>query len=254
MCVYHITVYAALTLFRDTHTWAKGAAGEKSRANLGSAIQTLNAAPILAMEIRYGHPVIKEMRDELKIPRPAAMVSDQAVATVPEATIFAHPVSTSLEVPVSAAPVSTSSEAPVSDQSVSAGSAPTVPVPPVSIDVEDSVDPGLTPSIDEKPSNEQKKSGKRAKAKQKAAAKPKQQKRSRAVMQAEEEEKPATPTRRSNSVSVAFEKEVDDALRDGWGNGEVEDTMRDADMIFQDEEEDNKEASDVEDGHADLDA
>ena len=73
-------------------------------------------------------------------------------------------------------------------------------------------------------------------------------------MQAEEEEKPATPTRRSNSVSVAFEKEVDDALRDGWGNGEVEDTMRDADMIFQDEGEDDKEASDVEDGHADWGA
>ena len=73
-------------------------------------------------------------------------------------------------------------------------------------------------------------------------------------MQAEAEEKPATPARRSKSVSVGIEKPDDDPLREGWGNGEVDDTMRDADMIFQDEEENNEEAGDVEDGQADWDA
>ena len=72
-------------------------------------------------------------------------------------------------------------------------------------------------------------------------------------MQAEAEEKPATPPRRSKRVS-ARTQEPDSPLREGWGNGEVADTMRDADGISHDEEENDEEEGDGEDGQAEFGA
>jgi len=282
MCVYYITVYAALTLFRDPQTWAmRGANGEKTRANLRQAVTTLNSAPVLAVEIKFNHQVVKEMRDELKLRRPEATVSDQAVATGSEATIVAHPVSTSSEATVSVEPVSTSSgttvsgqpvstssEATVSGQSVSAGSAPTGFAPVVL--VEDSAQPAQnedspasapTLATDKTPAHVKKRPA-RAKGKEKAAAKPKQNKRSRVPMQADVEEKTATPARRSQRISDRSEA-IDQAPgtppRDGWGNGEVSDTMRDADEIFHAEDQDEDELEDEskdegDDGQADWGA
>jgi hypothetical protein len=135
---------------------------------------------------------------------------------------------------------------------VSAGSAPTGFAPLVLVDDsaqpaqnEDSPASAPTLATDKTPAHVKKRPA-RAKAKEKAAAKPKQNKRSRASMQADAEEKPVTPARRSQRISDRSEA-IDQAPgtppRDGWGTGEVSDTMRDADEIFhaEDQEEDELE-------------
>lgn len=86
---YHIAVYAALTLYRDTHTWATTLAAKKALANLKQAMNALNNAPeLVALEIKYNHRVVAEMRAELKMPRPsiAATVSDPTVSLGSEPT------------------------------------------------------------------------------------------------------------------------------------------------------------------------
>ena len=138
MAIYHITVYAALTLYRDAQTWVN-AASQKAFANLKQAVGALDTAPagVVALEIKFNHQVVVEMRAELKMPRPktAATVSDQAVSTGSEATVPAQPAPTSSEatvpsqevsaVPIMDAPgqpVPTSPEATASGQEVSAAS------------------------------------------------------------------------------------------------------------------------------------
>ena len=73
-------------------------------------------------------------------------------------------------------------------------------------------------------------------------------------MQAEAEEKPATPARRSKRISARSEA-IDQAPgtppRDGWGNGDVSDTMRDADEIVNAEEQEEDELEDESKDEAD---
>ena len=114
MCIYFITVYAALTLYRDAQTWMKVPGAEKARANLKRAVSSLNNAPVVAVEIKFNHQVVTDMRDELNVPRPAtkARVSDQVVSTVSGQLVATDQA------------VSTMSAANVSDEPVSAGSVP----------------------------------------------------------------------------------------------------------------------------------
>ena len=114
MCIYFLAVYAAMTLYRDSQTWMKVPGADKARANLKRAVSSLNAAPVVAVEIKFNHQVVTEMRDELKVPRPAtkARVSDQAVSTVSGQLVATDQA------------VSTMSAATVSDEPVSAGSVP----------------------------------------------------------------------------------------------------------------------------------
>ena len=117
--MYHITVYAALTLFRDAQTWAKGPAATQALANLKHTVTALNNAPagVAALEIKYNHQVVAEMRTELKMPRPSTE------ATVSEGT-------------VSGQSVSTRSEAD-SGQQVVAGSASQASGPPLAVETDD---------------------------------------------------------------------------------------------------------------------
>jgi hypothetical protein len=66
-------------------------------------------------------------------------------------------------------------------------------------------------------------------------------------MQADAEEKPVTPARRSQRISdrnEAIDQAPGSPPRDGWGNGDVSDTMRDADEIFNAEEQEEDELED----------
>ena len=169
--MYHITVYAALTLYRDAQTWAKGQAGKKALANLKQALSALNNAPagVVALEIKYDHHVVSEMRAELKIRRPSitATVSDQVVSSGAKATL-------------SGQPVSTSSEATVSGQAVSLGSTTEASDHPVLMD-----DPASerTHAIEKTAAHETKR--RVSEPKRKAAAKPTRTKRSRVATEAE---------------------------------------------------------------------
>ena len=127
--MYHITVYAAMSLYRDAQTWAKTPAAKQALANLKHAMNALNGAPeLVALEISYNHQVVAEMRAELKLPRPStkAKVSDQSVSTGSEPKISGEQVGTLTEATVSDPSVSTSSAATASGPSVSANSAATV--------------------------------------------------------------------------------------------------------------------------------
>jgi hypothetical protein len=89
MCMYHIIVYAAMTLYRDAQTWAKGPAAAQALANLKQAVTALNNAPagVGALEFKYKHQFVADMRAELKMPRPSTeeeTVSGQSVSTSSE--------------------------------------------------------------------------------------------------------------------------------------------------------------------------
>ena len=143
MGMYHITVYAALTLYRDSQTWSSSQPGKKALANLKTAMNALDNSGegVTRLEIKYNHTVVSEMRVDLLMPRPsiASMGSADKVSTSSEAQGSAQLVSTSaeargsdqleptsLEGPGSAQLVSMSSEAPVSEQLVSRSSEATV--------------------------------------------------------------------------------------------------------------------------------
>ena len=70
MPIYLITVYAALTLYRDAQTWLKVPSAEKARANLKLAVSSLNNAPVVVVELKFNHQVVTEMRDEPQITSP----------------------------------------------------------------------------------------------------------------------------------------------------------------------------------------
>ena len=84
MCMYHVSVYAALNLYRDAATWAKVPAAAKSIASLKQAVGSLSSisADVAALEIKYNHQVVADMRAEIKMPRPSigeAVVFDQSM-------------------------------------------------------------------------------------------------------------------------------------------------------------------------------
>jgi hypothetical protein len=139
MGMYHITVYAALTLYRDSQTWSSSQPGKKALANLKTAMNALDNSGegVTRLEIKYNHTVVSEMRVDLLMPRPsiASMGSAHKVSTSSEAQGSAQLVSTSSEArgsdqleatssegPGSAQLVSMTSEAPVSEQLVSRSS------------------------------------------------------------------------------------------------------------------------------------
>ena len=184
----------------------EGPGRKKALANLKQALSALNNAPagVVALEIKYDHHVVSEMRAELKIRRPSitATVSDQVVSTGSKATL-------------SGQPVSTSSEATVSGQAVSAGSATEVSAQPVLMD-----DPASerTHAIEKTAAHGKKR--RMSEPKRKAAAKPTRTKRSRVATEAE-----AVGTLRR---FVKFKTGVgtqarDRSHRDGESTGEVAD-------------------------------
>ena len=151
--MYHITVYAAMMLYRDAQTWTQGAAAVKALANLKQAMKALNAPELVDLEIIYNHQVVAEMRAELRLPRPSpkAKDSDQPASTGSEPT---------------------GSVATVSDPAVSAGLATQVSAPAEVTEVSLAAE---VPAM--------KKPAAAHGNKRRAAAKPKQVKKSRVSME-----------------------------------------------------------------------
>ena len=211
LSIYLITVYAALSLYRDAQTWRKVPSAEKARANLKLAVSSLNNAPVVAVEIKFNHQVVTEMRDELKVPRPSteATVSDQAVSTV-----SAQPGATDQA-------VSTSSAAPVSDQPVSTGSAPEGSARSVLMS---DLASGGTHAIEDTAKQGTKRPTDTQKAKPKAAAKGKQSKSRKVATEAEA----APPVRRSARLTPgAFIPTTADTRKDEDDQCDDEDNNED---------------------------
>ena len=110
-------------------------AAKKTLLNLKQAVNALNKAPagVLALETKYNHQFVAEMRAELKMPRPSIeeTVSDPVLSTASVATVSGESVSTSTEPTVPDQSLAAGSEPTVSVQAVSTGSEATISGQPV---------------------------------------------------------------------------------------------------------------------------
>ena len=69
--LYHITVYAGLTLYRSADTWTPTSEGASQKDRLSACISQLDVNPgLLVADIHYGHGVVKDMRNYIGLPQP----------------------------------------------------------------------------------------------------------------------------------------------------------------------------------------
>ena len=79
--LYHVTVYTALTLYRNSGTWTPNATGAAQKSRLKLCLSQLDANPsVLAAEVHYRHRLVQDMCRDLGIPEPAVAPTSPKVA------------------------------------------------------------------------------------------------------------------------------------------------------------------------------
>ena len=82
--MYYISVFAALSVFHDRETWSGSASGLTKKSHLETILHAINANKgMLDVETRLDHEIVRQMRADTKIPRPAAPAASVPAGPAP---------------------------------------------------------------------------------------------------------------------------------------------------------------------------
>ena len=70
--MYYITVYTAITLWRNPNTWVPSKSGSAQKGKLQGVLRMLNDPSLLAVEQAHNHQLVKNMRVDAGIVQPPA--------------------------------------------------------------------------------------------------------------------------------------------------------------------------------------
>ena len=139
----YICIWTALVLSRSSETWSSTASGQQQLCNLKAVVKAIDDdTGLLNIERRLELDVLKQIRKDLGMPRPAASVPEPTEPTAPVAasgpvpTEPTAPVEASVPVPAEptplAAAVATQPMPPVSPEAAAPAASATGPAAPVS--------------------------------------------------------------------------------------------------------------------------